>query len=404
MASFSQESDPTLSSLPSSQLALDYRSLWALDPAITFLNHGSFGACPIAVMEKQRSLRARLESEPVRFFATEFEPLLDAARCELAQFVGANPQNLVFVPNATTGVNTVLRSLTFQPQDELLTTNQEYNASRNALNFAANQAGVRVVVATVPFPIQSPEQVVEAVLEHVSARTRLVLLDHIVSQTALIFPIQRLIQELNRRGIETLIDGAHAPGMIPLNLETLGATYYTGNCHKWLCAPKGAAFLYVRSEQQPHIRPLVISHGANSPRSDRSFFHLEFDWMGTADPTPYLCVPEAIAYLGSLLPGGWASLMERNRMLVLAGRTLICNALEVEMPCPAEMLGSMATIPLTDGRAESLQTALFHQFSIEVPIVPWHSSPNRLVRISAQLYNTLADYDVLAAALIQLLR
>jgi isopenicillin-N epimerase len=391
------------SSMVSQTLSINWKKFWTLDPAITFLNHGSFGACPLPVLERQQALRSQLESEPVRFFASELEPLLDEARQVLASFVGAELDNLAFVPNATTGVNTVLRSLHFHPDDELLTTDHEYNASRNALNVAAHRAGVKVVVAQVPFPLESPDQVIAAVMEKVTPRTRLVLLDHVVSQTALVFPIADLIQQLSERGIETLIDGAHAPGMMPLNLSRLGATYYTGNCHKWVCAPKGAAFLYVHPDRLSTVRPLVISHGANSPRTDRSLFHLEFDWTGTGDPTPYLCVPEAIRFMESLLPGGWDEIMACNHRMAIAARQLLCNTLNAEPPCPEEMLGSMAVIPLSNGLAEPLQHALFHRFHIEVPIVPWHGTPNRLVRVSAQLYNTMADYDELAHALVKLL-
>lgn len=299
-----------------SDFALDtsyFQSFWSLDPAITFLNHGSYGACPLPVLEAQQRLREQLEREPLRFFMREYEALLDTARSQLAAFVGAEVDELAFVPNATTGVNSVLRSLPFTPSDEILTTNQEYNACRNALNFIASRTGAKVVVATVPFPLESPNQVVEAVMERVSPRTRLALLDHVTSQTALIFPIQELVNKLAARGVDTLVDGAHAPGMVPLNLHEIGATYYTGNCHKWLCAPKGAGFLYVRRDRQSAIRPLTISHGANSRRTDKSRFQLEFDWTGTDDPTAYLCVPEAIQFLGSLLPGGWSQLMQNNQ-------------------------------------------------------------------------------------------
>lgn len=378
-------------------------NLWSLDPNIIFLNHGSFGACPKVVLARQCLLRAQMEQEPVRFFGLELEELLDTARQELANFVGADAANLVFVPNATTGVNTVLRSLSFQPGDELLTTNHEYNASRNALDFAAKQAGARVVVANVPFPLSSPEHCIEAVLAQVSTKTKLVLLDHVTSQTGLVFPLKILIRELAERGIEVLVDGAHAPGMISINLQELGAAYYTGNCHKWLCAPKGAAFLYIRADRQSIARPLVISHGANSPRTDRSQFHLEFDWTGTADPTPYLCVPEAIRFLGQLLPGGWPALMAHNRAIALTARQLLCQALGVEPPCPEALIGSMAVIPLPLGSAEQLQTDLFQRFQIEVPVTPWQGSVNRLIRVSAQIYNTLTDYDVLAGALVELL-
>ena len=378
---------------------------WSLDSHVTFLNHGSFGACPRPVLELQQRLREQMEQEPVRFFMREFEPLLDEARRQLAAFVGADSDELAFVSNATTGINAVLRSLSFESGDEVLTTNHEYNACRNALDFVANRLGVRVVVAEIPLPTDSP-QIVETVLRRVSPRTRLALLDHVTSQTGLIFPIQQLAHKLAESGIDTLIDGAHAPGMVPLNLQELGVTYYTGNCHKWLCAPKGAAFLYVRQDKQSAIRPLTISHGANSPRSDRSRFQLEFDWVGTDDPTPYLCVPEAIRFMGSLLPGGWSELMAKNRFMVLAARQMLASRLAVTLPCPDEMIGSLAVVPLPSVETHNfmfLHDQLLDRFGIEVPIIPWYEQPGLLVRISAQIYNTLPQYEYLAKALIELL-
>ncbi len=382
----------------------DFRKFWSLDPTVTFLNHGSFGACPVSVMQVQQGWRDRVERQPLQFFGRDIEFLLDEARHELATFIGADPETLVFVPNATTGVNTVLRSLHFEPGDELLTTNQEYNACRNALNYVAERFGLKVVVAAVPFPITSSQQVIEAVVAAISPRTRLALIDHVVSQTGLVFPIAQLVQELNQRGIDSLVDGAHAPGMVSLNLAELGATYYTGNCHKWLCAPKGAAFLAVRRDRQSVIRPLTISHGANSPRTDRSRFRLEFDWMGTADPTAYLSVPAAIRFMGTLLPGGWAELQERNRKLALTARQILSEALEIPVPCPDDMVGSLAVLPLPNGDYQTLQDTLLAQYQIEVPIIPYPTIENRLVRISAQIYNERSHYEWLATALVTLLK
>lgn len=389
----------------------DFQKFWLLEPEITFLNHGSFGACPIPVLEAQQRLRQQMESEPLRFFVREFEELLDAARSSLAEFVGAEASELAFVPNATTGVNAVLRSLSFAPGDELLTTDHEYNACRNVLNFVAERTGAKVVVAKVPFPIDSPQQMIDAAIECVTPRTKLALLDHITSQTGLIWPIPKLADELARLGVDTLIDGAHAPGMIPLDLKSYGVTYYTGNCHKWLCAPKGAAFLYVRRDKQAEIRPMTISHGANSPRTDKSFFQLEFDWMGTDDPSAYLCVPEAIRFMGSLLPGGWPELMAQNRAMALAARQILCEALSVSPPCPDHMIGSMAVVPLPDNEMEfiktrlipPLQNALWEHFNIEVPVTYWPRYPQQLIRISAQIYNTLPQYQYLAEALKKLI-
>ncbi len=384
---------------------------WALDPAVTFLNHGSFGACPGPVLDAQQRLRGRLERQPVRFFGRELEGLLDGARRELATFLGADPEGLAFVPNATTGVNAVLRWLPLAPGDEVLTTDHAYNACRNALDIAVTAAHARVEVVAVPFPLRAPEEVVATVLARVTPRTRLALLDHVTSPTGLVLPLARLVRELGARGVDVLVDGAHAPGMLPLDLGALGAAYYTGNCHKWLCAPKGAGFLHVRRDRRDRVRPVVISHGANSPRTDRSRFLLEFDWTGTHDPTPYLCVPESIRFLGGLLPGGWPALMARNRTLALEARRILCDALGVPAPCPEEMIGSLAAVPLPDGSGappvsplylSPLQDALLDRFGIEVPIVPWPAPPKRLVRVSCQAYNDRADYERLARALAEL--
>lgn len=383
----------------SDQVRLQLRSHWLLDSQVIFLNHGAFGACPQPVLAAQQRLRLQIEREPLQFFMYGLEPQLDRARIALANFVGAPSQDLAFVPNATTGVNTVLRSRRFQVGDEILTTNHIYNACRNALDFVAERWGAQIVVASVPFPIESPEQVIEAVLSCCSARTQLALLDHVTSQTGLVFPIAQLVAALESQGIDTLIDGAHAPGMLPLNLQNLGATYYTGNCHKWLCAPKGAAFLYVRPDHQAEIRPLTISHGANSSRRDRARWLLEFDWVGTADPTPYLCIPTAIEWLRSLLPDGWPALMAHNHQLAIEARQILTQALNIAPLCPDSMLGTMAVLPLPDGTSEPLQAMLFEQFRIEVPIFPWPQPPYRWVRISAQIYNQTKEYQQLAQAL-----
>ena len=381
-------------------------SAWLLDPTITFLNHGSFGACPRAVMECHRAWQERMERQPVQFLYRDLEGLLDQARGALAEFVGAQADDLVFVGNATTGVNTVLRSFPFQPGDEILTTNHEYNACRNVAEFVAQQTGAKVVVAEVPFPVQSVEDIIAPILAQVTPRTRLALLDHITSPTALIFPIERLVRELAARGVETLVDGAHGPGMVPLRLDALGAAFYTGNCHKWMCAPKGAAFLHVRRDFQERVRPLVISHGANSPRTDRSRFLTEFGWQGTFDPAAVLSVPETLRVMAGLAPGGWPEVMRLNHELACAARPLICRALGIPLPCPDELIGSTAAFPMPElPEAERPGPPLFQdpqaaellaRQRIEVPIF---GVPSRLLRYSAQRYNHLSQFEALAAAL-----
>jgi len=392
-------------------MANSLRAHWILDPEIVFLNHGSFGACPKPVLAAQQALRERLEREPVLFLGRELEARVDAARAELAPFVGAEPEDIVPVSNATTGVNAVLESIELSPGDELLLTNHGYNACRNAAERAAGHAGAKVVVADVPFPLRSEDEVVQAVLVRASPRTRIALLDHVTSPTGLVFPIERLVRELAKRGIDTLVDAAHAPGMVPVDIRALDPAYYTGNLHKWVCAPKGAAFLYVRRDLQARVRPPVVSHGANSPRTDRSRFRLEFDFTGTDDPTAFLVVPECLRFLGGLFPGGWDELRRRNRELVLRARAILCDALGIDEPAPESMISSLASVPLPPGKQagrpdaftiDPLQRTLFEQHRIEVPVMPWPAPPRRLLRVSAQAYNEVGEYETLANALREL--
>jgi isopenicillin-N epimerase len=293
-----------------------------------------------------------------------------------------------------------------------LTTNHEYNACKNALEFAAGLSGARVAVAQVPFPIQSPDQVITAIMDTVTPHTRLALIDHVTSQTGLVFPVADLVSKLAERGVETLVDGAHAPGMLPLDVAAVGAAYYTGNCHKWLCAPKGAAFLVVRPDRQPEVRPLAISHGANSPRQDRSRYQIEFGYTGTDDPTAFLCVPEAIRFLGSLFEGGFNELMQKNHTLLLEARDIVCEALGCDPPCPDSMLGTLAAIPIPDGSStpptsplycDPIQDELLDRHRIEVPVIPWPRPPKRILRISSQVYNRIEHYHQLAKALKEIL-
>ena len=391
------------------------RAPWSLDPTISFLNHGSFGACPAPVLEAQRVWRDRMEAEPVRFLDRELEARLDEVRHELGIFLNADPDGLAFVPNATSGVATVLASRRFRPGDELVASDHEYNATLNQLRAAAARDGATVVIARVPFPIRDASQVVDAYLEVVTPRTRLALISHVTSPTALVFPVVPLVRELSRRGVETLVDGAHAPGMVPVDLALLGATYWTGNAHKWLCGPKGVAILHVRDDARRDIRPLVTSHAANTTRRDRSEFRLAFDWTGTTDPSGILALPAALRYVSGLHDEGWAGVMAANATLARRGRDAICSALEVPAPAPDSMLGSMASIPLpglapTGPAAARLQAALYDEDRIEVPVIAWPVAAARepgagpasaMVRISAQRYNHPDEYSRLADALVR---
>jgi isopenicillin-N epimerase len=385
------------------------RSHWDLDPFVVFLNHGSFGACPTPVLAKQADWRARMEREPVLFLGREIEGLLDEARAEVAEFLGAQAEDLAFVPNATAGVNAVLRSLRFEPGDEIVVANHGYNACNNAARWVLERTGGRVVVADVPYPVPSFDAVVDAVLAAVTPRTKLALLDHVTSQTALVFPIHRLVAELQgRRGIDVLVDGAHAPGMVALDLDVLGAAYYVGNGHKWLCGPKGAAFLHVRRDRRDRVAPLAISHGLNMPRTDKSLFQLLFDWTGTADPTPWLCLPDAIRFVSTLLPGGMDELQLHWRAKALAARDLVCDALGVAPPAPDLFIGSLATAILPRPPAEApapplflhpLQAELWEKHRIEIPVMPAPNGRDWSIRLSAAPYNEESDYRRLADAL-----
>lgn len=392
----------------------EFAQHWTLDPAISFLNHGSFGATPRPVLAAQQAWRDQMEREPVRFFSHDLEPALRNARVALGAFVGAQPEDLAFVPNATTGANTILRSLRFAPGDELLTTDHAYNAVKNAMEYVAQRDGARVVVAAVPFPGASAASAAEAVLGAVTPRTRLAVLDHITSATSLVLPVEALVAELTARGVETLIDGAHAPGQVELEVPAVGATYYTANLHKWVCAPKGSGFIWVRPDRQASVRPLAISHGANSKRPDITRFQAEFDWTGTADPSAYLAVVDAIRFGEELMPGGWAALRERNHGLALAARDLLCDALQVQPPVQDAMLGCMASVPLpVEGRPGQVQGVDLYDDPVhaqlmalwmQVMVTPWPQRPDggpwrRLVRISAAAYNDLEQYARLADAL-----
>ena len=390
---------------------------WRLDPDVTFVNHGSYGACPEPILAVQRAWRDRLEAEPVRFLSDDLPGLLDEARTSVGAFIGAEPEGLAFVPNATTGVNTVLQSLRFRPGDELLTNDHEYNATINAMRAVAARDGARVVVAPIPFPIASPEAARDAILAAVTARTRLVLVSHVTSPTALILPVAELVTELNGRGIDTLVDGAHAPGMLTLDIDGLGAAYWTGNGHKWLCGPKGSALLWVREDRREAIHPLVVSHGANEPLNGRSRFRHEFDWTGTSDPTGFLTLPAAIELMAQMAGpdgrggGGWPEIMAANHALALEGRDILADALGIAAPAPDSMLGSMAALLLPgvadEVAANALAARLVAEDRIQVPIGPWPvraalpagATPQILLRISAQRYNERADYERLADVL-----
>ncbi len=384
---------------------------WDLDPAVTFLNHGSYGAVPRAVLEAQARVRARVEREPVRFYKVDLERLTDGAREMLGSFLNCDPSSIAPVPNATMGIASIFSSFAFSAGDEILLTDHEYQSGINELDRLAKSAGIKVVLAPIPFPTKSQDEVFDAVMRCVTPRTRLAMISQITSGSSLIFPVERLVPALKAKGVEVIVDGAHGPGQIPVDLKALDPTYYVGSLHKWLSAPKGTAFLQVSKDKQKSFRPVYLSSRANKIRDDRALFLRDFDYHGTLDYSGFLVVPEAISYLGRLLPGGWPELYNRNHDLIVKAREVVCRAIGSEPACPDSMLGTMASIILPEpaqnmkGRPslydDPLQDALIHNHSVVAPIWRVGGNDRRIVRISAQAYNTLDQYQILADALVK---
>lgn len=371
------------------------QSAWALDPDVLPLNHGSYGATPTAVLAAQQHVRDRFEANPTGFVEDVYLEELDASRARLADFLGTDQDALAFVPNATTAVAAVVSSLDFAAGDEILVTDHAYNACRNVVDAVATRSGARVVVAPLAFPGASPSEAADAVLSRVTPRTRLVMVDHVTSPTALILPVEEIVANLEP-DVPVLVDGAHAPGMLPLALATLDASFYAGNLHKWVCAPKGAGFLVVAERHRARIRPPVISHGWNTPRGSRSRFHLLFDWTGTFDPSAWLAVPAALETMAAFHPEGWPGVMTANRMLALSARRLLLERLSLSPPAPEEMIGSMVSVPLAGARPGL--AARLRARGIVVAVPPWPTSGSFLLRVSSQRYNHLDQYARLVDA------
>ncbi len=389
---------------------------WQHDPSIVYLNHGSFGACPTAVLQAQQRLRNRMEAEAVRFFVEDYWSLMDRARAALGAFLHARPQDFAPIPNATYAVTTVLHHLArtgaIKAGDEVLVNDHEYPACLNNARDVCAMVGAAVVPVEIPFPVSGPEQVHDLIMSKVTPRTKAALLSHVTSPSGLILPVDRLVPELERRGVRTIIDGAHAAGFVrALDLSALGASYYTSNCHKWLCCPKGSAFLWVREDRQKGFRPLVLSNFAEKPMPGREPFLTEFDFVGTNDVTPFMAIPDAIEFMGKLFRDGWPAVFDHNRALLLKAREILCREWNVEPPAPESMLGNLCTLrlpehpePLRSKLAarrsryhDALQEALIERHRIQVPV--WNvAGKGRTIRISAQVYNSVGQYEYLAAA------
>lgn len=376
------------------------RDLFLLRPDMVFLNHGSFGACPRPVFEAYQEWQLELERQPVAFLGRRFAGLMREARQALADFVSADADDLIYVPNATTGLNLVARSLPLEPGDEVLATNHEYGALDRTWRFICAKRSAHYVRQPVTTPVTSADGIVEAIWSGVTDRTRVIFFSHITSSTAIITPVAELVRRARQAGIISVIDGAHAPGQLSLDLKELGADFYVGNCHKWMMAPKGSAFVHARPDRQPLLEPLVISWGWQSETPGPSRFIDEQEYQGTRDIAAYLAVPAAIQFMET---HDWPAIQRRCHELVRHARrefTGLTGLAPLTPDAPA-WFRQMAAFPLPDCDGETLQRRLYDEFAVEVPIVTWNGRP--LVRISVQGYNTRADVDALVEALAKLL-
>jgi isopenicillin-N epimerase len=370
-----------------------------LDPQIHFLNHGSFGATPRPVFEAYQGWQLRLERQPVLFLGREHDSLLKESRMALGPYLNADPDDLVYVPNATHGVNIIARSLNLQPGDEVLTTDHEYGACDFTWEFICGKTGAKYIHQPIALPVSAEQEMVDAFWAGVSSRTRIIYLSHITSPTALRLPVEKICARARVEGILTLVDGAHAPGQIPLDMQAIGADFYTGNCHKWLMAPKGAAFLYSRRDVQPLVEPLVVSWGyGNDPQFGSGSRYLDIlQWRGTYDPAAYLAVPDAIQFQAA---HQWEAVRRDCHMLLRDALSRVCELVGLPplYPLESDFYSQMAIAPLP-GNVDLtvLKARLYDEFKVEVPLIQWQDK--KFVRISIQGYNTTEDVDALLLGL-----
>ena len=367
---------------------------------MTFLNHGSFGACPRPVFATYQDWQLKLEEQPVDFLGRRLTELLTAARARLANYLGTQADRLVYVPNATYGVNIVARSLELQPGDEVLATDHEYGACDRTWRFVCRQRGATYINQPIALPLESAESFVEQLWAGVTPRTRVIFVSHITSPTALRFPLEQLCRRAREAGILTVIDGAHAPGQIDLALDALGADFYTGNCHKWMCAPKSAGFLYAPPERQELLQPLIVSHGWDAANPGPSKFLDYFEWRGTHDPAAYLSVPAAIDFMAAR---DWPRVRAACHQILLDASRQIgaWSGLAPISPDTTEWWSQMRAIPLPPCDLTALKDRLWDEYRVEVPMVGWGG--RHFVRVSIQCYNSPADIEQLMEGLTRLI-
>jgi isopenicillin-N epimerase len=377
-----------------------------MQEGLTQLNNGSYGLTPEVVGAAQNELRRRLEADPVRFFKSDLEHYSDDTREALARFVKVRGEDLALVSNGTFAVATVLNNLELAPGDEILVTDHEYMATMNELGKVCRATGAQVKIAKIPFPNVRVEEVIESVVAGMNDRTKLVMVSHIASASALVMPVEEIVSAAKERGIESFVDGAHTPGQIDLDIGSLDPTWYAASCHKWLATPKGTGFIYTSPNRQRGFKPMVLSCREHEQRDDRKAYLCDFDYVGTNDYTGNLVIPVSIEHMGNQLPGGWDELRQRNHDLVVYGAKLVCDAIGIEQVVPESMIGTMVGIPLPgvcehgEVMGEALWDRLYLNHGIQVPIWDLPGVHPRVMRVSAQLYNTVEDFEKLAGAMI----
>jgi isopenicillin-N epimerase len=366
----------------------ELRREYLLDPEVAFLNHGSFGACPRPVFDRYQAWQRELEEEPVDFLARRLPDLLGSARATLADYLGCRPADLSFVQNATTGVNLTARSLDLHPGDEVLATDLEYGACDLAWDWVCRRTGARYIRARIPIPLHDQGELVDALFDAASDRTQALFVSHITSTTGLVLPVEEIIARARSLGLVTIVDGAHAPAQVPLDLDRLGADYYSGNLHKWLGAPKGAGFLHVQPQRQDSVDAAIVSWGY----VDGATFVERIERQGTRDPAAWLAVPDAISFQ---VDRDWEEVRDRSRRLAHEARRDLCDLLGTEPLAPDSMVAQMAAIRLPHP-AGDLSERLFAGHRVEIPV---EGKDDDLLRLSVAAYTTRKEIDLLLAAL-----
>jgi isopenicillin-N epimerase len=374
-------------------------------PGLTMLNNGSYGLTPQVVRDAQIELQRRMESDPVRFFKTDLEIYADDTREAIGRFVNVNARDLALVPNGTFAVATVLNNIDFHPGDEIVVTDHEYMATFNELGKVCRATGAKVVIAQILFPHVTPELATESIISAMSEKTKVVMVSHITSASALVMPVKEIVAAAKQRGVLTFLDGAHTPGQIDLDIGELDPTWYAASCHKWLACPKGTGFVYTSPNQQGDFKPMVLSCRVHEQRPERSPYLCDFDYTGTNDYTGNLVIPVSIQHMGAQLPGGWNELRTRNRALILEGAKTVCDSIGIDQNVPDSMIASMVSIPLpgkcepSSLLGEGLWDRLYLNHGLQVPVWDLPGVCGRMMRISAQLFNTIEDYERLGEAL-----